>query len=308
MPATTKMSSTNNVGKAFSPIERLPSEVKMLIFTHFTDLEDVTCLRVTSRSFDAAWRLYPGSIVRGTMQQLAGSAETLRLVAMAVESSRVSSSDKSAVESIMGQYIDQGEIPESFFTQSNFSAVGAITGAGSNLVSLYVGHRDNRMLRSLLRIEIAKNLFHDTRPDMYINFDTLYPELEEKYWRSYSAKYLGDLSRSQEILSYGLGQAIRTAGECPEDQYSQCECAQFPKDEDRLKVWLGHSQQAGLVSLGTWALSDRIPQLPFNPYHRENRSHHGLTGYSFRAFANDEFPETIIEIATKVTQSVRVKL
>ncbi|KAI0593723.1 hypothetical protein F4775DRAFT_596969 [Biscogniauxia sp. FL1348] len=298
----------NEVGTSSFTLVSLPAEILLQLFTHFTDHDDVTCLRMTSRVFDAVYRGSSQAIVKGTMVRLAGSEDTLRLAFMAIQSSQVDSSDDLAVRAFIDQYVENGEVPKSFVIKDNLTPLGAVLEAAKSIASLKMACTQ-RAIQSLLRVEIAKNLFHDRLPDGRFNFFAPFPELERRFWQSHSESDIEDLLLSQDMLSSALRRAVNDAYDCPSDQY--CRCREFTRTDVQLRVWIGMSQAAGLVPLATWAMYETGIRVPFNPYTRENRSHYVLLEYLHQFIAqpdwdelpDEDLPKSIVENALEAVRT-----
>ncbi|KAI1631667.1 hypothetical protein F4809DRAFT_646159 [Biscogniauxia mediterranea] len=304
-PSSTKKMSTKKARKPSFPLARLPAEIVLQVFTHFTDHDDVICLRMASRFFDTVYRNSPQTILKGTMDQLAGSADTLRLAAMAIESSQVDSRNESAVGAFLDRYIENGDVPTSFFVKGNLTPLGAMMAATKNIASLKMNNTQ-RAIQSLLRVEIAKNLFHDRLPNLKVNFIAPFPALEKRFWQSHSERDIEDLLLSRDMLSSALREALNSAYDCPSGQY--CRCRDMPLSPVELKMWIGMSQAVGLVPLAIWAKYSTVIDIPFNPYTRDNQSHRALVDYQIQFLGHpdsddEEFPDSIIEIALEAVRS-----
>ncbi|KAI1504620.1 hypothetical protein F5X99DRAFT_20544 [Biscogniauxia marginata] len=310
MSASVTMGSTKQAAISCGPMERLPAEIKLQLFIHCTSFEMVINLQLVSRSFSGVYKVSSRTIIKQTMEQLAVSKGSLKLAAMAVEASKVNPLDKSAITALLHQYFEKGVVSDSFYDKRNIAPLSAILSAASSLVALQTGFRstlfteeDNqRLLQGLLRVEIAKNLFHGKEQDGSIIFKARFPKLEKKYWLSYSAGGLGGLRASRDILSRALCRAVRNTQKCPHQEF--CTCSEYFRDEFRRDIWLGFSQSVGLKTLNTWVLClHAVVDMPFNQFLRENRSHFDLTNYYNQLMGAEETPKPIVEIATLARKS-----
>ncbi|KAI0480923.1 hypothetical protein GGR56DRAFT_296776 [Xylariaceae sp. FL0804] len=204
----------------------LPAEIKLMIFSELESHHDIASLRQSSRSLRRLYFKHKSYIYHNVLHRLVGDAGTLKLAVMATESADVSPRNDVHQGYVLDEFVmnrDRRVVARGLCTAQTLQRVRPLVAAASALVA-YASHmRDDRtaqapepavayrpnerrrLVRSLLVLQTARNLFHSQafRWHQYFEMDYFWAisPPETRFWSAFSRGEVAQLEAATAVLT-----------------------------------------------------------------------------------------------------------
>lgn len=192
-------------------VSTLPTEIKLDVFGYLPDVKSIISLRLVNQDFNNIYLNNTKTILTRVLATIGGDSSTLHLAFMAMEATGVNHRDRQSVESFLSRFLSRS-LPDHIYTLQAVHRLGLFIAATDVLLfvkiqdtayahTAAINHRYSvterrRLCRALCMVEIGGKVFHGTAmmPGMAgYTFRAPFPDLEKKYWRTFSKREVSQL-------------------------------------------------------------------------------------------------------------------